>query len=295
MDIPDIKAALADFDAGALLTTAERLTGGVSADVFRLDVVRSDGELQSLVLRARRRHGMDASLEYALLAALHGHRLPVPRPLHLGSGRDGALRPHLLVEYVAGSSDIPEDRLQHCVASMAEVLAQIHSFPLALLPALPNRVDISPSLFSGMNDSDLRQDECDLCCAAAANTRACPEVLLHGDFWPKNLLWRAGRIAAVIDWEDAATGDPMFDLACALLELRFLYDEAIVQRFCDAYAASRAIDPLRLALWQVYAAAATQRSMGGWGLEPSREAHMRQTAQRQIRAAAAFLKSQTPT
>ena len=26
-------------------------------------------------------------------------------------------------------------------------------------------------------------------------------VLLHGDFWPGNILWRDGRLVAVIDWE----------------------------------------------------------------------------------------------
>jgi hypothetical protein len=44
-----------------------------------------------------------------------------------------------------------------------------------------------------------------------------------------------------------------------------------------------------LALWQVYVAAAAQRHMGAWGLERAREDHMRQTALRQIREAAARL------
>src|SRR5690606_1157569 len=42
--------------------------------------------------------------------------------------------------------------------------------------------------------------------------------VLHGDFWPGNVLWRDGRIAAVLDWEDAAVGDPLSDLAAARLE-----------------------------------------------------------------------------
>jgi hypothetical protein len=35
-----------------------------------------------------------------------------------------------------------------------------------------------------------------------------PSVLLHGDFRLPNVLWKAGAIVAVIDWELASVGDP---------------------------------------------------------------------------------------
>ncbi len=114
-------------------------------------------------------------------------------------------------------------------------------------------------------------------------------VLLHGDFWPQNLIWRDARIVAILDLEDAALGDPLSDLACALLELKYLFDDARVDRFYAAYRRHASVDPLRLAQWQIYVASAAQHYMGAWGLEPSREAHMRQTALRQIREAAAVL------
>jgi len=28
-------------------------------------------------------------------------------------------------------------------------------------------------------------------------------VVLHGDYWPGNVLWRDGRLVGVIDWEEA--------------------------------------------------------------------------------------------
>jgi aminoglycoside phosphotransferase (APT) family kinase protein len=37
--------------------------------------------------------------------------------------------------------------------------------------------------------------------------------IVHGDFWHENLLARGSRLTAVLDWEEAAVGDPAIDLA----------------------------------------------------------------------------------
>jgi aminoglycoside phosphotransferase (APT) family kinase protein len=42
-----------------------------------------------------------------------------------------------------------------------------------------------------------------------------PEVRLHGDLHPRNLVVGDGRLAAVIDWGDMTVGDPATDLAAA--------------------------------------------------------------------------------
>ena len=105
-----------------------------------------------------------------------------------------------------------------------------------------------------------------------------PHKLLHGDFWPENLLWRNGEVAAVLDWEDAAVGDPMADVAGARVELRYKFGPKAMQHFTDAYAQHQEVDFKRLALWQVYVAAAAQHFMGTWGLPAEQEAHMRREA-----------------
>lgn len=114
-------------------------------------------------------------------------------------------------------------------------------------------------------------------------------MLLHGDFWPRNLLWQDGRVVAVLDWEHAACGDPQSDVACTQLELKYLFDDELVDLFLSTCAGHFSIDPHRLALWQIYVASAGQHSMANWGLEPSREAHMRQIALEYIRASAVVL------
>jgi aminoglycoside phosphotransferase (APT) family kinase protein len=46
----------------------------------------------------------------------------------------------------------------------------------------------------------------------------CADVV-HGDFAPENLLVRAGRISAVIDWEQSRVGDVAFDLAGMIYDI----------------------------------------------------------------------------
>jgi aminoglycoside phosphotransferase (APT) family kinase protein len=54
------------------------------------------------------------------------------------------------------------------------------------------------------------------------------EVLLHGDFWPGNVLWKEDRLVAVIDWEDAALGDPLADFANSRLEIQQLNSQTFL-------------------------------------------------------------------
>ena len=38
-------------------------------------------------------------------------------------------------------------------------------------------------------------------------------TLVHGDYWPGNLLWQRGRLTGVVDWEEPRLGDPSRDVA----------------------------------------------------------------------------------
>lgn len=51
--------------------------------------------------------------------------------------------------------------------------------------------------------------------AALDATRPAPAVWVHGDFAPRNLLVRDGRLVGVIDFGQLAVGDPACDLAIA--------------------------------------------------------------------------------
>jgi aminoglycoside phosphotransferase (APT) family kinase protein len=96
--------------------------------------------------------------------------------------------------------------------------------------------------------------------------------VLHGDYWPGNVLWRDGRLAGVVDWEDALFGDPLADLAVTRLEIGGLYGVAAMNLLTRQYLARRPeLDVSALPLWDLRAAMrASGFALGDWGLSPER-------------------------
>ena len=295
MSIAHYVKIVAELFPDAQLEASERLTGGVSADVHRLDLKLEGGGGTSVLLRAHgaSHSGHPAELEHRLLQALHRSGLPVPEPLMLDVSGTLLPDPFLVMEFIEGTSVIPTGQEPDYIDLMAETLLKIHESPTSGLPLLPARDNPLPELLGylpeGAEWGSLRAH---LRSRVSADYLE-PRKLLHGDFWPENLLWRNGAVAAILDWEDAAFGDPLSDLATARVELRYRFGITAMERFTEAYASHRGVDRERLALWQVYVAAAAQKFMGEWGLAPELETHMRKEALASIREAGEELMSQT--
>ncbi len=236
--------------------------------------------------------GHPADLEYALLTALIEAGLPVPTPLLVDTSRNLIPDPFIVMAFIEGDTEISAGHEQQYVAEMADTLAMVHATAIDGLPSLPVRTQPLPELFEYL---PVGQEWSTL----GAYLRSMPPIpytgqtcLLHGDFWPENLLWQNGHIAGILDWEDAAVGDPLSDVACSRVELRYKFGPTAMQWFTEAYARHCEVDPRRLALWQIYAAAAAQHFMGQWRLPREQERHMRKEALACIREAGDFLMAQ---
>ena len=101
-------------------------------------------------------------------------------------------------------------------------------------------------------------------------------VLLHGDFWPGNILWREGQIVGMIDWEDAALGDPLADVANTRLELLWAFGVEAMWSFTHHYQSLADIDFTNLPYWDLYAALRRIPQIAGWGLDDITEKTMRE-------------------
>jgi aminoglycoside phosphotransferase (APT) family kinase protein len=89
-------------------------------------------------------------------------------------------------------------------------------------------------------------------------------VLLHGDFWPGNILCREGRIAAVIDWEEAKLGDRLSDVAMSRLDLLWAFGIDAMRDFTAHYRAMTAVDLVNLPYWDLYAALRPVSNIAEW-------------------------------
>lgn len=267
-------ALVARWRLGAVILAAHPLAGGVSARVTALDVVL-DGTIQRIVTREYGERDLAAKAdvaahEFALLDSLHKHGFPVPHPLHHERGV-------LLQTFAKGDNgaEVGADPVQ-----LAHFLARLRGLELAGLPLRP-LAHPTPNAIpdDALGESRIR--------AALAGLDRPPgrSVLLHGDLWPGNTLWNAGQLTAVLDWEDAARGDPLADVGNTRLELLFFEGWEAMTAFTNAYVAQTHADLTALPYWDLRAALRPCGRLAGWGLEPETERTLRERHRAFVEAA----------
>lgn len=283
-DGPALRRLLRAIDPGLTLIRAEALAGGVSARVTRIDAGRADGSTDALVLREYGAANLSAdprsaSHEYELLVLLQGAGLPVPRPRFADESATILPVPFLVTEFVDGATVTePAHVTGHRTAftgQLAATLAKIHQSGVAS-PKVPHLRDILTVARTRIGtrpislDAALRE-----AAVRAVLERSWPppqlnrHVLLHGDYWPGNALWRSGALVCVIDWEDAVIGDPVADVANTRMELTMAFGSAAASDFTRQYAELMpSVDLAALPHWDLYAALRHAGRMVEWGLTP---------------------------
>lgn len=261
------------------------LIGGVSAQINAIELALANGGHRQVVVR---RHGAAdwksleddvTASEFALQTTLFNLGLTVPEPLMLDVSGTVFSSPYLVMEMVDGTTEVEDSQLTDALLKMADFLLRLHALDtdpldLTLLPSGDDPVQGALQYIPDTpSNTALR--------TAVSYWKPCPpdDTLLHGDFWPGNIMWRDGEIVAVIDWEDAAIGSAVSDVAGCRSELMAIYGEAAMQTFTEHYLANTSHDMTDLPLWEVYAGYAALGSMADWGLEPGIEALRRDRTQ----------------
>ena len=265
-----------------------------------LEIGGPDGQVHRFVVR---RHGAAqwkplahdvTTTEFALMQALREVGLAAPEVCFFDDSGDVFPSPYLVMKFVAGTTSVGKAALPEALLQMASYLARLHAIDVdnSGLPTLPAREDpvegclkyLPPGAWADPLRSALSN-------SAASRPIRC-RSLLHGDFWPQNILWRDNKIAAVLDWEDAALGDPLSDLAGCRVELLCHYDKAAMHAFTAHYLALANVEPVNQLVWDVYVSSAAAATMGDWGLAPEVEAKRRKQTDWFLRRAARELLSQ---
>ncbi|MEM9159893.1 MAG: phosphotransferase, partial [Verrucomicrobiota bacterium] len=91
-----------------------------------------------------------------------------------------------------------------------------------------------------------------------------PLSLVHGDYWPGNVLWKDEQLIAVIDWEETCIDDPLIDLAIARLDVRWVYGKEAMDTFTRLYLRANPIDRTHLHRWDLFAAIRPGDRLAEW-------------------------------
>ena len=268
------------------------LEGGVSSEVFLIAVESKKGE-EKIVLRTEGGPPAENSIktEYLLLEKLHQTKVPCAKPIHLDHSKEILDKDFMLMTYLEGTIEIPKIKNFGFLNKMVGILKNIHNVDTKILPTLPCRFDPTYDLFEFLPNARINKELKAILKGYDTSYSGKP-VLLHGDFWPGNILLTKDEISGVLDWEYAAIGDPVSDLAVASLELKYDYGKRGVDRFLDLYSKNFSIDQSRLSLWLIYVSASTLFFIDEWNLEKARKNLMKREAMLTIEEEIKFLSSQ---
>lgn len=268
------------------LLRAWALAGGISAQVTALEIARADGQTQKLVVR---RHGAAdlaknpqiAADEFTLLQRLHAAGLPVPAPYAVTQSGEIFATPCIVIAYIEGATEFSPANLPDMLRQFATHLAQIHAVDWAAL-GLSFLPDYQAGWNQKVSERPVRLDDSlaegrirDTLAALWPLQQHNKTTLLHGDFWPGNLLWQDGQLVGIIDWEDAALGDPLVDLANSRLEILFAFGDDAMQQFTAEYQALTQHDVTNLPYWDLAAALRPAFKLSEWAADAQAESAMR--------------------
>jgi aminoglycoside phosphotransferase (APT) family kinase protein len=236
---PPALAAFLDAELGDRIpATIEALPGGGSCEVFALDRGDDRWILRRAPAHANTKRAHDVLREHRILRALDGRAVRVPRPVVACHDPAVFERPFYVMQRIDGVPvrgsippawvDAPETQ-GRAVEELIDALVEVHA------------VDWEDAGLDGLGNPDgflERQVERWLAQLASYDGRdlpaahelagwldrnrpsGAPPTLFHGDYKLDNVLFAPDappRVLAVVDWEMATIGDPLIDLAWALI------------------------------------------------------------------------------
>ena len=259
------------LDARASLLRAWPLKGGISSRMTVLEFAVGN-ERRRAVLRqpdgALKQNPLAVANESRLLQLLTAAGLPSPALRVVDESAQLFGAPFLVIEYLDGLPDFAKPIVPDSIEQLAAQLVRIHHTPfagtgLASLPAYePRFVHQRHSAYpdAALRAADIRE----------ALQRTWPPhsrnrvALLHGDYWPGNVLWKGRRLVGVVDWEEACLGDPIADVAIARLEMLWAFGLETMQAFTQRYATLSGFDLADLPYWDLDAALRPVFNLGDW-------------------------------
>ncbi len=287
INITPFEGILKKFLPDAHLLHAEPLRGGVSAQVTVLEVKNPNGETGKLVVRQHGPRDLESNPhiardEFKLLQILDAAGIPAAKPYFVDESAEIFPTPYIVVEYVDGQPEFAPADLSSFIRQFAAYLARLHQMDIQSLDLsfLPDRTAIQTQrvhdrpaqLDASINEGHIRDTLEKLWPPVQHN----PTVLLHGDFWPGNAIWREGQLVAMIDWEDACLGDPLWDLAVSRLDILWAFGMDAMNDYTQQYLQINPIDVTNLPYWDLCVALRPANQISQWAPDDAAKHRMRE-------------------
>jgi aminoglycoside phosphotransferase (APT) family kinase protein len=204
---------------GGPVISARALRGGMSSAVHLLTVADGTGQRREAVLRRYVRPELNAedpdiaAREARALRAAGAVGMPTPALFAVDPGGTEAGVPAVLMSRLPGRVDWWPSDTGRWLRRLAGVPPVIHAAPLPpagligpFAPDLPASYQPPPwARYPG-----IWERAAEIACGPAP---VLPQVLIHDDFHPGNVLWRRGTVYGVVDWQAACTGPAVIDVA----------------------------------------------------------------------------------
>lgn len=257
----ELTAVLSHYDLGEIDSAKAFTRGSRRAPKLLLQTPRGR------FLLKRRADGRDdpfkVAFSHALMAHLEGHGFPVPTLIGTRDEQNSILqlegRVYEVFEYVeAGCYDHSLEQTGHAGRTLAEYHQAVADFRSEWTPPVGSYHD-AQSVRSGLNTiptttaghDSVVGHEAELLhltqrlheqydqAADLVNRRGFPDwpsTIVHGDWHPGNMLFRAGRVCAVLDFDGARHQPRVVDAAYGLLQFSILRGVTTPRdwpEFCD--------------------------------------------------------------
>ena len=282
---------------GSTLLHVELLPGSFSNHTHLVEARLPCGETLKCAVRRYQVYGNydrgeKARREFKAFELMNRSGIPSPEALLLDDTGDLLGVPGIVTRFVEGALvlDGPAEPLAWA-CKLAVMLAKIHAIPL------------DEQARSFLLDANAEATWFLKAKAAPEYMRVFPEgeelweklrrlypslgpvtpALVHIDYWSGNILWQEGEISAVLDWEEAACGDPVIDVAYARMNMFLMGLPEAAKEFLRVYEAESGRKAENLSFWEMAAAVRPMDDPVGWEVDREPKADLFQHFMKEAR------------